>query len=153
MRSNQGLTLIELMVGVAILATLMLVAAPSFNDSLARRRLEGIANELNSDLQYARTQAISSNASVSLVATTATAYSIGTYKTIALPTTCSLAADAPSTLPLTITFEANRGTANADASITISCTSTTATLRVVTSSMGRVQLCSPSSSFGGYTSC
>lgn len=152
MRKNLGVTLIELLTVVAIVAVLMLVAIPSFNDSIARRRLEGIANELNADLQYARTQAISNNASVSLVATS-TGYVIGTYKTITLISNCTLAAVSPSTLPLTITFEANRGTANADSSLLLSCSQTTATLQVVTSSLGRVQLCSPSGSFGGYTTC
>lgn len=154
MHKQQGFTLIELMVVLAILTILLMVAVPSFNDSLARRRLEGVANELSADLQYARTQAVGNNGSVSLV-TSATGYTVSgasggvnvTYKTIALDTGLSM------TQPVTGTFSAFRGFAAAATSITVSNTQTSAQLQVSTDTMGRVQTCSPSGGLKGYPSC
>lgn len=152
MHRKNGFTMIELLIGITIMGILLALAIPSFSDLIARRRLDGIATELSTDLQYARTQSISTNANVSLVAS-ATGYVIGTAKTITLDTRCSLSVVSPATLPITVTFEPNRGTTGADFSISIACSSTEATLRVVLNSLGRVQLCSPGGSFGGYPSC
>ena len=114
MLKHAGFTLIELMVVVAILTTLLMLAVPSFNDSLARRRVEGIATELAADLQYARTQAVDNNVTVSLI-TSATGYTIsGTtaagnvlYKTITLDAGLSI------NYPATVTFSSFRGFASA----------------------------------------
>jgi len=152
MRPVKGLTLIELMVAVAVLAILMAVAAPSFTDSIARRRLEGIANEASADLQYTRTQSISANTAIALVASS-TGYVIGSYKTLTINSMCSLGTVSPGTLPLTIAFEANRGTATSTGTLLVSCTGTAATLQITVDSMGRVQMCSPGGVFGGYTTC
>lgn len=51
-----GLTLVELLVVLAVLGVLLAVAAPSFADMLNRRRVEAIANELSTDLAYARSE-------------------------------------------------------------------------------------------------
>jgi prepilin-type N-terminal cleavage/methylation domain-containing protein len=152
MRRQNGFTMIELLIGITIMGILVAMAVPSFSDSIARRRLDGIATELSTDFQFTRTQSISTNANVSLVAS-ATGYVIGTAKTITLDTRCSLSAVSPATLPLTITFEPNRGMTGLDAAISVACTSTAATLRVVVSSLGRVQICSPDGGFGGYPAC
>lgn len=153
MHEQKGFTLIELMVVVSISAILLMLAVPSFNDSLARRRLEGVATELITDLQYARTQAIGNNADISLV-TSATGYTISgtsggvnvTYKTIALNTGLSM------TQPVTVTFSAFRGFSSAVATITVSSTSTPAQLRVVADT-GRTQICSPGGGLKGYPTC
>jgi type IV fimbrial biogenesis protein FimT len=146
MRRNGGFTMIELMVVIAIVAILAAVAVPSFTESMARRRLEGVANELSADLQYAKSQAASVNANVALV-TTAHGYTIGTYKTIALGSTISL------TDAVTVTFEPHRALPAANASITVTHSQTSSSLRVTTDAMGRIQTCSPGSSFGGYIAC
>ncbi len=51
---RSGLTLIEILVAVAILAILGMLAAPSMRDMLARSRVQAITSELVSDIQFAR---------------------------------------------------------------------------------------------------
>lgn len=57
---RRGLTLIELMVAVVILGVLAAVALPSFRELIARKRIEGIAQELQTDLRYLKAQQIES---------------------------------------------------------------------------------------------
>lgn len=53
-----GLTLIELLVTITIAVILLTIAVPSFNDFLARNRVGGVANELMSMLNLARSEAV-----------------------------------------------------------------------------------------------
>lgn len=53
-RRPHGLTLIELMVALAIVALLMTLAVPSFGAMLARQRLKAAAEQLAADLAEAR---------------------------------------------------------------------------------------------------
>lgn len=62
--ATAGFTIIELLVAVAIAAILMALAAPSFNEFLAKRRVEGTTSELVTDIQFARSEAVSRNAPV-----------------------------------------------------------------------------------------
>jgi type IV fimbrial biogenesis protein FimT len=64
---QRGFTLIELIVVIVISAVLLVLAAPSFRDNFDRRRLEGQANELVTDLQYARSEAAARNLNVLLI--------------------------------------------------------------------------------------
>lgn len=154
MRSHRGFTMIELLVVIAILGILLTVAVPSFMDSLARRRLEGVANELSTDLQYARTQAVSNNAAVSLV-TSIHGYTVTgvvsaanvTYKTITLNSTISL------TPSVTVTIDGYRSMPSAAVAITLTDSQTSAQLEIKADAMGRIQMCSPGASFGGYVAC
>jgi len=143
---SKGFTLLELMTIIAIVGILVAVAAPSFTDSIARRRLEGVANELSADLQYAKSQAAAINTNVSLV-TTAHGYAVGSYKTITLDSTITL------TDAVTVTFEPHRALPAGDASITVTQSQTPASLRVKSDAMGRIQMCSPGASFTGYLAC
>ena len=59
-----GFTIIELLVAVAIAAILIALAAPSFAEFLAKRRVEGTTSELVTDMQFARSEAVSRNAPV-----------------------------------------------------------------------------------------
>lgn len=65
-RPSRGFTIIELMTVMAIAAILIVIAAPSFSEFLARRRVEGAMAELVTDLQYARSEAVARNAPVRL---------------------------------------------------------------------------------------
>jgi len=59
MRGPQaGFTLIELMVGVAIMAILLMVGVPSFQSAVASSRLSTSTNDVVSALALARTEAI-----------------------------------------------------------------------------------------------
>lgn len=63
---QRGFTSIELMVVVVIAGVLLVLALPSFNDLMERRRIEGQANELVSDLSYAKSEAVQRNRNVFL---------------------------------------------------------------------------------------
>ena len=64
--SQLGFTIIELMTVMVIAGVLLVIALPAFNDMLARRRLEGQADELVTDLSYAKSEAVQRNRSVEL---------------------------------------------------------------------------------------
>ena len=63
-RSNIGFTLIEMIATVAVLAVLVTVGIPSFQETIDKRRLTGAAEQLQADLQYARSEAIKRNGNV-----------------------------------------------------------------------------------------
>ena len=63
----RGLTLMELMVTVVIMAILLVLAVPSFNAFLARGRLSGAAEGLAQDLQLAKSEALRRNANVDVI--------------------------------------------------------------------------------------
>jgi prepilin-type N-terminal cleavage/methylation domain-containing protein len=63
---QSGFTIIELMTVMIVAAILLTIAAPAFNDMLERRRLEGQANELVTDLSYAKSEAVQRNSNVML---------------------------------------------------------------------------------------
>lgn len=58
MRRQQGLTLIELLTTMSIVAILAVVAIPSFKTMTGQNRMVQSLNDLVADLQYARSEAI-----------------------------------------------------------------------------------------------
>jgi type II secretion system protein H len=93
--SSAGFTLIEVMVAVAVLALLMVVAAPSFTSFTAKKRVEGLAAELTGDLQYARSEAVARNVPVQITFGTG-CYVIhalaGTATSVSTATSCTQSA-------------------------------------------------------------
>lgn len=61
-----GVTLIELLVTLAIIAILAAIAAPSFSDFIAKSRVEGRAGEMVSIFNLARSEALRRGATVSV---------------------------------------------------------------------------------------
>jgi type IV fimbrial biogenesis protein FimT len=61
-----GLTVIELLVVVAIVAILASLATPSFTNSLLRNRATAEVNQLAGDLQFARAEAIKEGQTVTI---------------------------------------------------------------------------------------
>lgn len=59
MKPERGLTLIELMVTITVVAVLLTLAAPSFYDFILTQRLKSINAQLVTDMQFARSEAIS----------------------------------------------------------------------------------------------
>ena len=168
----RGFTLIELLSVVAVLAILALVAAPSFGEFLSKRRVDGVTSELVTDLQYARSEAVSRNEAVRLTfgtdcyvihralvpsssATVATCDRASKSITPAAAEikTVQLAVGNPLTIDPAVAFfefDPVRGMAQNDlsppAAGTVDVRSTTGTawrLRAVLTMMGRVATCSP----------
>ena len=65
-KKNHGFTLIELMVTIAVLAIIAMLAAPSFGDLVARKKLDAETRELSFVLSDARAQATTLRANVTL---------------------------------------------------------------------------------------
>lgn len=63
-KSQQGVTLIELLVAMSILTILLAVGVPSFSQFTANSRLEGYANTLFSHMSLARSEAVKRNTRV-----------------------------------------------------------------------------------------
>ncbi|TWI10697.1 GspH/FimT family pseudopilin [Aerolutibacter ruishenii] len=63
-RAQEGVTLIELMVAIAVLAILLAMAAPSFSDFYDRYRLRGAVDDVISLISNARTGAVKLNRQV-----------------------------------------------------------------------------------------
>jgi type IV fimbrial biogenesis protein FimT len=58
---DRGFTLIELMIGVALLGLLMMLAFPSFTTMMHNARLRAVAESIQSGLQSARAEALKRN--------------------------------------------------------------------------------------------
>jgi type IV fimbrial biogenesis protein FimT len=69
-KKNLGLTLVELMVTLSVLAILATIAVPSFNQTIASVRLSSASNDLSASLQQARADAIRLGRRVTVCATT-----------------------------------------------------------------------------------
>lgn len=163
----RGLTLIEAMVTIAILAILAAVGLPSYNALMAGSRVEGVATNLQADLQLARSTATLNNENIT-VAFGSNCYVI--YRSSATSASCT--AVSPSTALIksvslnsgdkvtlslstgftSTTFNPERGTVNSTGNVTAEIGS--AKLRVELGVTGRVKLCAPSgSTMGGYGTC
>lgn len=69
MNRGSGFTLIELLVTIAIAAILLALAVPSFRETTLNNQRATLTNELLADLNYARTQAVSLRAPVTVCRT------------------------------------------------------------------------------------
>lgn len=68
-RGVQGVSLIEIMIGMALFAILLLAAVPTFTTFMQNARLRAVAESFQSGLQLARTEAIKRNGRAELVVT------------------------------------------------------------------------------------
>lgn len=172
----RGFTLIELAATVAVASIVMTTAAPSLSGWVDTQRLKGVAGEMASTLQYARSEAVMRNQPVRVSfhqAPGGTAcYVVHTgnadqcpcdgnapapcsgadaqqIKTVALPADqrVSLQANVASLL-----FDPLHGTATPAATLRLVGADGRAVHHVV-NLMGRVRSCSPSSAVSGYRGC
>lgn len=172
----RGITLIESLVVVSLLAILAALAVPSFQGFTDKRRLEGAANEYASHLHWARSHALQTGSTVRIKVESGGA---GTCYVIhqAAAGTCSCldsdgdgACDGGDAPLLRVHFPAgarvqisNHGTAERRIDPMRGIFTPTGTVefstkrghsvRAVTNLMGRTRLCTPSQSFGGLTPC
>lgn len=165
--AGRGFTLVELLVVLGVAAILLSLAAPSFTSTLARKRMEGVAAELSTDIQYARSEAAQRNAAVGIVFGTNcyTVYLLGTtaaadcgalgtggssLKDVAVPSGTTMAFT-PTTTGAFIAFDPVRGMATdatagtADLSGTVALTNSAGNWQILArvTRVGRVKLCSP----------
>jgi len=71
--AEEGFTLIELMVTLAIMIIIMAVAVPSFNETMLGSKLTSNANDFVTSLNKARSEAIKRNSTVTFCASTCAA--------------------------------------------------------------------------------
>lgn len=171
LRRDCGVTLIELLVGLAVLGVLLTVVAPSFTGYLTNKRVEGVGNELITDLQYARSESVSRNTLVRVRFNSATRYTIEaesplpaavtctaagtitTIKTVDLPAGVTLQGSSAGALPACTAIEPVRATAPVAATVEV-LGADSRVLRIQSTASGRVQACKPTGSkLGGFTSC
>lgn len=76
---SAGLTLVELMVSIGLLALLAAAAAPSFDGFLQRREVLGLSNQLVADLQGLRSAALARQEALRLTVRTPTTGRGGCY--------------------------------------------------------------------------
>ncbi len=164
-QQNAGFTLLEAMIVVAIIGILAAIAVPSFQGMLETNRLKQAVESFQSDMQFARTEAIkqSTGIIVSRITGDAGAWCYGLAKDI--PTTrtsCDCTVTDPTSASYcdikivsgtgfsfvnmdsasgNSTFDFRRGTIGQDG-VTFSTDNYAA--RVVFSAVGRVRICSPS---------
>ncbi len=67
-RAQQGMTLIELMIVLSIAALLLMMSAPSFNESIRRNRLQTQLGDMASAVAFARSEAVVRGEPVSICA-------------------------------------------------------------------------------------
>jgi len=125
--SAKGFTLVELMVGLVVIAILMSLAVPSFRTWIQNSQIRNAAESVSSGLQRARAEAVSRNANVEFVMGAGTSWLV---QVVGGPNIDSRASDDGSSntttatiLPAastTITFNSFGGVSvNADASATM----------------------------------
>lgn len=99
-RGERGMTLIELMIGLAIAAVMLMAGVPFFGDYVANSRLREGGNALYAETMFAQSEAIKRNATVRVVASGSTVRTLDMtaaadgvpIREIALPAPVSVAA-------------------------------------------------------------
>ncbi|MDG9853662.1 GspH/FimT family pseudopilin [Pseudomonas nitroreducens] len=114
-KGSAGFTLIELLIVVTLLAVFASIALPSFQSLIRNNRTQSTANELFALLQYARSEAVTRN--LSITATTASgswviAQGSTSMRSMSVPPTPMSVRPASATL----TFYSN-GTASANTDV------------------------------------
>jgi len=158
MRMQKGITTLELLVTVAVSVITLGLAVPSFGGTLTRHRLEGAANELRTDLQWARSEAVRRGLNVSLTTITTTRYSVrflDESNTTQILKDVTLPAGLNVTPSQKATFNSVRGTLDetVPATFEVSSSNTAVQINLVLNAMGRVQMCTPNGILAAYKTC
>lgn len=173
LRPQRGVTLIEAAVAMTIGAIALSTAAPGFRGLIERKRLEGVATQLATDLQFVRTAAVARNEPLRISFHAVTGGSCYVIHTGARDQ-CSCRGDAPASCSgnaaqvKTVWLAAERQIAVQASAASIlfdplhGTTTPTGTARVtapqgaihhVVNLMGRVRTCSPEPVLPGYRAC
>lgn len=172
--TQEGVSLVEALVTLAVLALLAATAAPQWNRWIEHRRAAGVSSELVTDLQYARTTAVLLNTNLRLSfqqTPGGSCYLVHTgsaggctcgsggqascsgsneaLKTVFRPASEGLDITSNAT---SMSFNAERGTVTPTGTIRVSAPSGF-TIRHVVNLMGRVRTCTEGSAQLGYPAC
>lgn len=152
--AQRGFSLIELVVAMAVLGILAVVAAPALSEYFATQRLKGAAEELQTDLQFARMESVQKNATITVTLASA-GYTIAQGVTPIKSVTLGGGSTVSAGSNMVATFEPVRAMATITngPDVTVANAATSRTLRVSLSAMGRVSICSPSGTVKGYDTC
>jgi len=173
-RASRGLTIVESLAALATVAVALSSTVPGFKDLRIKRALEGTASQLSTDIQHARSLAVSQGAPVRLTVqqlTGGACYVVHTghagdcsctalgavqcgagalaLRSVALPGQQSLRLTSNSASML---FDGQRGTVTPTGSLSLTAEDGRA-LRVVVNIMGRARTCSPGATVRGYPAC
>lgn len=165
-----GFTLIELMVGIAIVGILIMIALPNFTIWIQNTQIRAGAEGILSGLQLARTEAVRRNVSVQLVLGNQTGWTVSlpsTAETIQSRTELEGSKNATATVTPgganTVTFNGlGRVVGNADASPSITqidvdtaalAAADSRELRIVVGGGGNIRLCDPQVAAGDPRAC
>lgn len=170
---QRGVTLVEAAIALAVAAVAASTAAPGLQDLIARKRLEGTAAQLSTDLQTVRTEAVARNAPLRIsfhADPGGSCYLIHTGAkalcscSAAMPGTCTgeavlvKAVYLPAAQRVTVAastgsilFDPVHGTSTPAATARV--TGVPGAIHHVVNVMGRVRTCSPEGRIAGYRVC
>jgi type IV fimbrial biogenesis protein FimT len=174
----RGFTIVEMMIVLVIAVVMAMLAAPSFQALLDRQRIRSVTSNLSTDIQYARSESVRTNAAVTVsfsAGSTPWCYGVATLTAACdcrSGTTCNLktvsGGDFPNTtMTLTggsgFTIDPRQGQVSAIAgggsgAVTTavdfsSATTSGAQLETQINSLGRVLQCAPGGTLSGYPTC
>lgn len=173
-RPQAGVTLVESLVVMAVMAVLVGAAVPGFEAARARRHLDGVAAQLETDIHLARSLAVAQNRSLRLSLHSGAAGSCYLVHTGAVDDCNCAVGQAPvctggahamraEHLPAgerpqvagnvrSIVFDASRGTSTPTGTFRVVGREARA-VHVVVNVMGRVRSCTPTAGLPGYPAC
>lgn len=169
---RSGVTLIEMLVVIAVVAIISTLAVPAFSSWIDRSRLVGAAEVIAQDMLLAKSQAISSNSAVSLsFSPAASAGATWCYGLVVGTSACDCTTANSCALRVvnstefngitlsSTTFNSNsfyfdtvRSTASAAGYVQLA-SSAGSGMRVQMNASGKATLCVSAGSFSGYAGC
>lgn len=165
MHHQSGLSLIECAIVTAVTALALGAALPSFEEARARRQLEGVAAQLETDLQLARAEAVARNEPVRVSFALDEAGSCYWLHGGARPEAhCAVRPDAMRQVRLdagsavqlqsnsaSMLFDPVKGTVTPTATLKLQ--SPAGRVHLVVNVMGRIRSCSPDAALPGLPRC
>lgn len=165
---QNGITLVEILVVLAMLAILTAVLTPSMDTYFNQANVKGAAEALYGDVNLARTIATKSTDTVTITFVSGTSWCYGlssgaitcacdsapssTNCNLGLTTATNFKNTALAVTNATTTFSTSRGTTISNTAI-FSATNPTQSATVTVSAMGVPSICSTGASVGGYPAC
>ncbi len=165
---QNGITLVEALVVVIMLAILVAVLTPSMNTYFNQGNIKGAAEALYGDVNLARTTATKSTDTVTITFVSGASWCYGlssaaiacacnsapssTNCNLGLTTSANFKNTTLAVTNATTTFSTSRGTTTSNVAV-FSATNPTQSATVTISNMGAPSICSTGASVGGYPAC